>query len=280
MSEGDTVKSTPGLPGTAESITSDLIELGVKPGMVLMVHTSLAKMGWIVGGAQAVIMAIQNVLGESGTMVTPTFTSSNGDPTHWSKPPVPEAWWKVIIDHQPAYDPDLSPTREIGAVAETFRGHPDTLRSSHPLGSFAAQGPLAEYITSDQPLSFPLGKNSPVEKMYDNDAWVLLLGVPHDNNSSMHLAEFRADIPGKKHTVRASAMMVDGKREWVKYRDFVYIEDLLPEIGKDFDAESKTLKVGKIAQAESRLFSQREMVDFAIDWLENRMPERIKPFDG
>ena len=278
MTEHDVVNSTKGLPATVESLTKDLTDLGVKHGMTILVHSSLSSLGWVVGGAQAVLMALDNVLTESGTLVMPTFTDSNGEPSGWSKPPVPEPWWQVIRDHMPAYDPDLSPTREMGIVSETFRKMPGVLRSSHPELSFAARGPLSEAIIDNHSLWYSLGEKSPLARIYENNGWVLLLGVGYSNNTAMHLAEYRANAPGYHEVKISAAMMVDGRREWVTYKNINYNEDLLVPVGEDFDRECPDIRIGKVAQASTRLFPQRVFVDFAIEWLKNRMPDRIKPY--
>jgi len=259
MSEHDVVKVTEGLPATVESIKSDLLQLGLKPGMTLFMNSSLTSMGWVVGGAQAVLMALDEVLTDAGTLVMPTFTGSNGEPSNWRDPPVPESC-------------------EMGIISETFRKLPGTFRSSHPALSIAARGRLAEKFVSNHSLDYSLGENSPLARVYENDGWVLLLGVGHGSNTSMHLGEYRADSPAYKEIDLGVAMMVDGKREWVTYKNINFNEDLMESIGADFDKEYPDIKIGKIGQAECRFFPQRALVDFTSDWLENRMPERIKPY--
>src|SRR5205085_4042113 len=106
-------------------------------------------------------------------------------------PPVPEAWWETIRNERPAFDARTQPTRGMGAIAECFRSWPGSQRSDHPLVSFTALGPNAERIAANHELANGLGEGSPLARLYDLDAHVLLLGVGHANNTSLHLAEYR-----------------------------------------------------------------------------------------
>jgi aminoglycoside 3-N-acetyltransferase len=62
----------------------------VKPGDILLVYSSLSSLGWVNGGAEAVVLALPDVLGETGTLVVPTQFPDNSDPANWQHPPVPE----------------------------------------------------------------------------------------------------------------------------------------------------------------------------------------------
>ena len=139
MPEGQVVEKTETL-ATVESLQADFEALGVKKGMVLIVHSSLSAIGWVCGGAVAVIIALQEVLGETGTLVMPTHSTDLSDPSQWENPPVPESWWQTIRETMPAYAPDLTPTRSMGKIVETFRKQDGVLRSAHPLHSFCARG--------------------------------------------------------------------------------------------------------------------------------------------
>ena len=51
--------SPKGMPlQTKASIASDLQHLGVRGGQLLMVHSSLSSIGYVLGGAQAVVRAL------------------------------------------------------------------------------------------------------------------------------------------------------------------------------------------------------------------------------
>lgn len=258
---------TPTSFATQPSLAADFAALGVEPGMVLVVHSSMKAMGWVNGGAAAVILALEDVLGPQGTLVMPTHTADLSDPANWVNPPVPEAWWETIRATMPAYDPALTPTYYMGAIPETFRKQTGVLRSANPDASFAAWGQHAKYIIENHAL-FPLfGEQSPLARVYELDGWVLLLGVGHDRNTSLHVAEGRARIPHP--TMRfGSPMMIDGARQWVAFDDIDWDDTGFAQLGADFARDSGLQREGKVAQAAALLMPQRALIDYAVGWLE------------
>ena len=268
MSERDAVDKS-ARPATVDSIGDDLARLGVEPGMTLLVHSSLSAIGWVSGGPVAVIQALEAVLGPSGTLVMPTHSTGLTEPRNWQNPPVPEDWWPIFRDTAPAYDPDLTPTRSMGAIAETFRRQRGVVRSGHPHSSFAAWGPHAEAVTRDHALEFGMGEGSPLARLYDLGGHVLLLGVGHGNNSSLHLAEYRGEYPWKTVEKEGAPITVDGKRQWVEFDELDLVSDDFPALGEAFEAGAAdgVLRRGRIGLAESRLMRQRPLVDFAVEWM-------------
>lgn len=269
MPEGQVVDKTETL-ATVESLQADFEALGVKKGMVLIVHSSLSAIGWVCGGAVAAIIALQEVLGETGTLVMPTHSTDLSDPSQWENPPVPESWWQTIRETMPAYDPDLTPTRSMGKIAETFRKQDGVLRSAHPLHSFCARGPQASYIIGSHSLAYGMGENSPLGRIYDLQGSVLLLGVGHSSNTSIHLAEYRADFPTKRVVREGAPISQAGSRIWGTFENIDVDDSDFDHIGEDFlrsDA-GKAVQHGKVGIAECQLMPQRVVVDFAVDWLE------------
>lgn len=264
-------------PGTVESLVQDLTALGVRPGMTLLVHSSLSKLGYVISGAQSVILALEQVLGPLGTLVMPSHSSELSEPAYWHHPPVPAEWWPILREHMPAFLPDLTPTREMGLIAETFRKQDGTQRSSHPQDSFVARGPQADRITAGHALAFGLGEHSPLARLYDLDGWVLLLGVGHGNNTSLHLAEMRASFPGKKVERQGAPVMVDGLRQWVEFDALEWEDGDFPRLGADFARDTGLERVGRVALAEARLMPQRALVDYAVGWMERNRPGAQPP---
>ena len=94
-------------PITKTDILTALSEIGLGKGQVVMVHTSLSSLGYVCGGAQTVIEALIETVGEDGTIMMPTQSWKNLDPedgVHWT---VPEEYWQIIRDNWPAYDREL-----------------------------------------------------------------------------------------------------------------------------------------------------------------------------
>lgn len=256
-----------------EDIVCALKNVGVHEGQTIMVHTSLSSFGFICGGAQTVIEALLECIGEEGTLMMPTQSWKNLDPetgVHWEEP---REWWQTIRDNWPAYDKAITPTNSMGAVAEMFRKWPGALRSDHPARSVAAFGRYAEYLTRDHDLSNIFGEGSPVGKLYELDGYVLLMGVGYDKNTSIHLADVRAEYPGKHYVTEHSAMMVDGKREWVAYQTLFVDGEDFEQIGEAFELQGKTSRV-LLGNGSICLLRQRELVDFSVEWIQQN--RRVK----
>jgi len=264
ITEGDIVNNTTS-PNTIATLKHDFEVLGIKTGSVIIMHSSLSKIGWTVGGPVSVIQALIEILTSKGTLVMPTFSSDNTEPSRWENPPVPEKWWDIIRNEMPAYHPEITPTRGVGKIAESFRKWPNVVRSNHPTTSFTAWGKHAKFVTKDHTLKIDLGENSPLGRIYELNGHILLIGVNHSNNTSLHLAEYRCEFPGKRYILNGCAMVLNNKRQWVEWNELDHNSDDFEYLGKDYEADIE-YKPGKVGLAEARLISQRDIVDFAQVW--------------
>lgn len=263
MSEKDIIEQTRA-PVTVSGIVWDLGQLGVREGDVVIVHSSLSRMGWVCGGTQAVVQALLQAVGSEGTIVMPAQSGNWSDPAAWQNPPVPPEWVDIIYDEMPAFDPATTPTYAMGQIPEAFRTYPGTKRSGHPQVSFCANGKLAEDIVSEHPLTPQFGWDSPLGKLYELEAKVLLLGVGYDSCTSFHLAE--ATLPEMPVKKMGTAMMEEGKRVWKWFTDFVYDADDFGVLGAHYELEGDVRK-GKVGQADCALFDVRRAVDYARPWI-------------
>jgi aminoglycoside 3-N-acetyltransferase len=250
-----------------QDILDALAAVGVQKGQNVMVHTSLSSLGFVCGGAQIVIEALLESVGTDGTIMMPTQSWKNLDPStgvHWEEP---EQWWQLIRDNWPAYHKDITPTNTMGAVAEMFRKWPGSLRSDHPARSVAANGKWAQYLTTGHDLSNIFGEDSPVGKLYELDGYVLLIGVGYDKNTSLHLADVRAEYPGKHDCTEYSAITENAQRVWKAYNTLYVDGEDFEEIGKAFE-EARSVQKASLGNATITFMKQRELVDFAVEWIE------------
>ena len=111
MSERQVIQKTR-MPLTKAKLIEEFKLLGIKPTDSIIVHTSLSKFGFIIGGALTVIQALQDVVTE-GTIIMPTQSGDNSNPEEWKNPPVSTSWIPLIKEHSPAYDPAVTPTLSL-----------------------------------------------------------------------------------------------------------------------------------------------------------------------
>ena len=250
-----------------QSLIDAFRELGILPGMTVMVHTSLSSLGYVCGGAQTVIRALLETVTREGTIVMPTHSYKNLDPDMGVHNEVGANDWQAIRDNWPSFDKRLTPVDGMGKVAEEFRLWPWTYRSDHPAYSIAANGKHATFLTVKHKLSDIFGDSSPIGRLYELDSYVLLIGVGYEKVTSLHLAEYRANYTGKHNILAHSADFEGGKRVWKAYETLLVDAGDFKQIGKDFEKSHPVAKV-QLGNATLRLIRQRELVDFAVKWIE------------
>lgn len=180
-------------------------ELGLTDDKDIIAHVHLPSLGPVKGEAEAVLQAIMAV---SGTVVMPAFTYQTQIIPQVGPPDnaIEYGTGDLVNAKAEIFRPDLPVHPDIGVVAETFRQERFTLRSTHPIYSFIAQGPNARQALSSQTRENPLG---PIAFLEAQDGAVLLMGVDQRQNFSLHLAEQRA---GRK-TFTRWALTIDDIEE-------------------------------------------------------------------
>ncbi len=167
-----------------------LRDLGVERGRPVIAHASLSAFGKVNGGAETLLGAL---LASFGRVLMPAFT--------YKTMLVPEAGPPDnALDYGSGRDmnrmaeffhPDMPADRLMGAVAEALRRSPLAQRSMHPILSFAGIG--VETELESQSLTEPL---APIGRLHEAGGWVVLLGVDHTVNTSIHYAERLAGREG------------------------------------------------------------------------------------
>jgi len=231
---------------TAASLVADFTALGVRRDMIVMVHSSLGRVGRTEGGPIAVIEALLEVLGPDGTLVMPAESPQLSD-----------------LASLEVFDPKTTATT-MGAIPEAFRSYPGTHRSSHPLVSVCANGRRARAITAAHALELCEGRGTPFEKLYELDGWTLLLGVGFNRCTSLHYAE--SLVPNRRTMISRFPIIENGVRVWVEKLSMGTDNGThFPIVGQRF-VDRGHVRSGKVGNADALFFSTRALVDFAADY--------------
>ncbi len=179
-------------------------------------------------------------------------------------------------EHPPTRASITGDLRSLGIVSgvETFHRVPGVLRSHHPMVSHLAFGPKAAVIVQDHSLADGFGEQSPLARLHDLDATVVLIGVGHANNTTLHLAEHRSSWPGKQHSTQGAPLLVDGIRTWVTFDDLDSDTDDFEAVGAAF-AAAGGVRSGPVGAATASVMSQRAIVAFATGWFTSHRPASL-----
>jgi aminoglycoside 3-N-acetyltransferase len=178
---------------TYRDFTRTFKELELGSHSLIIAHASIAAFGEVAGGADTIVGAL---LSTCGTVIMPAFTYRTMITPLIGPPENAIDYNSTEEDNLAAefFRPDMPVDSAMGVVAEALRRHPMATRSSHPLLSFS--GVHAEEALQSQTLEEPL---APIEWLAEYDGDVLLLGVGHTVNISLHYAEKQA---GRKQFLR------------------------------------------------------------------------------
>lgn len=257
------------MTGLESQLAHQLSELGIQRGGTLMVHAALSAVGRVNGGPATVLRALRGVLGPEGTVVVPTFTSDNSDSSSAHLERVrglSEEARAAVRESMPPFDPASSRSTGMGILAETVRQHPDSLRSTHPQTSFAALGPKAEHVIADHRPDCHLGEHSPLARLYEMGAEILLMGVGFDTCTAFHLGEYRISSPPRR-TYRC-VIRVNGRRQWWTYDDVALDDSDFGALGEHFERAEipGAVRSSSVGAATCKLVQFVDAVDYAKKW--------------
>jgi aminoglycoside 3-N-acetyltransferase len=225
-----------------DALRRQFADLGVEPGGVLLVHTAFSKVKPVEEGMLGLIAALEAQLGSQGTLVMPSMS----------------------YDDEQVFDAATTPCREeVGVVADTFWRLPHVRRGDNA-HAFTASGAQAALITSPSPLGVPHGLDSAVGRVYSLGGQVLLLGIGHDANTMIHLAE---NMAGVRYRLAARLRILkDGQPVWFEFAEVNHCCQNFHKMDIWLTAHGLQRR-GKAGHAEARLISSRAIVETALEHL-------------
>ncbi len=235
---------------TQEHITAGLRDLGLRKDSKVLVHSAMSSFGHVEGGADTIIDALLQTVGDNGTLLVPTLTGSE----------------ELSPANPPIFDPANTPCW-TGRIPETLRARPDAIRSLHATHSVAAIGADAEALARRHLESVaPCDEDSPYGLLAGmTDGYILLIGVNHQNNTTFHHIEEVAglDYHLQPDFAKATIITANGPVErhillhaYGNPRNFSVMEPLF--------IERRIQKTGQIGNALVRLIHAGAMVDLTL----------------
>lgn len=168
---------------TFRDLVTALRKLEIDRSHPVIGHASLSAFGEINGGAETLVGAMLSVF---PGLVMPAFTYKTMIMPEVGPEDNASEYGSGSDNNRMAefFHPDMPADRLMGAVPEALRRHALARRSVHPILSFTGVG--AGRALQAQNLEEPL---APIRVLAEEEGWVLLLGVDHTANTSIHYAE-------------------------------------------------------------------------------------------
>ena len=236
-------------------LRNKFLQLGLKKGMNIYIHSSLSSFGYIEDGANSVITVLKDII-KDGTIMMPTFTYAKKEF-------------------------NLNETCWTGKIAETFRLQENTKRSINPTHSVAVQGKYADSLAKGHEKSkAPFDENSPFAKFVKLDSYILMLGT--ENNSMIHYIQNKINFPhlflSRIHEFKFNNKIIKTKLHHPKV-SITYIcngnpctdVQFLVKMYKDLKFEGRIMKTVKIGNAVCHLIKTKEFVNEATKYLKDNI---------
>jgi aminoglycoside 3-N-acetyltransferase len=217
----------------------------------LIVHASLQAFEPVAGGTNSIVGALLSTV---EMVLTPTFTTRTMVTPAVGPPDNAINYGDALGLNNDAmfFTPDLPADPDMGDVAEIIRCHPDARRSSHPILSFA--GLNVDEALESQSIEDPF---APISWLADFDGDVLLVGVDHTANVSLHYSEKAA---GRVQFTRW-ALTPEGV---VACPGFPGCPDGFQAIAPRLEAVVRRVQVG---HGTIEAIPLRDLVNIAVGWI-------------
>ncbi len=213
-------------------------------GKPIIVHCSLKAIGEIEGGAETLLWALKtHFTKDGGLLIIPTHT-----------------WDNLILD--------LRESKTcIGVLPTIATKSKDGVRSHHPTHSvtvFGERQRVVDFIKDDEKVDTPTSPTGSYGKLYDNDGYILLIGVGHEKNTFIHCVE---EMLGVKRYLneKICAQFIDEKGivtdRLLYWFDETTIDDVSKYFGKfeeAFDYYGR-IQRGALGNAKTQMIKARDV---------------------
>jgi aminoglycoside N3'-acetyltransferase len=259
-------------------LVADLARLGVRRDDTLMVHASLRAVGPVEGGPVTVLAALEEAVGEGGTLLMVLGAACVPE---WSHDPTAAEVAAALASASPFAAHRTPADPEVGYLAEHFRRSAGTRVSDHPLGRFGARGARAARLLDRVPWDDYYGPGSPLDRFREEGGRVLRLGADRNTVTLLHLAEYLVPMERKR---RVRKHVVVDAPEGARVRRVEALDDsdgIVEWPGEDYFALLLTDylagglgRSGRVGNASSELIDAGDLLEFAVRWMKLHLEGR------
>lgn len=249
-------ENTNAIVSSKKEVLKVLQELGVRKGMTILVQGDMRRLGYVIGEEQIIIEALMETVGFEGTIVMPSFTPHLCDPAN-KKEHVARFHWDDVRRNALPFHRKKSLPKSYETLIQQFLNNEGVIRSYHPLYSFAAWGKYAKLICDKHPLHFGLNEDSPLGKLEELNAFVVMLGKDMQDSVAFHLAHY------KKHLLPIKTIYApienNRKLQWKAMLDLDFTNIQYQNCCRAME-ERKVVRSSYLGGGKCVFFSMREAV--------------------
>lgn len=228
-----------------QDVKKALMTMGIRKGMVVLLEAKGNCKDYLLGGEQALIEAIMEVVGYEGTIIVSTFTPQLLDPSQ-SEEKITRSLWKDIRKYSTGFDLKLTMPLKENYLAHQFLRNEGVIRSYHPLYSFAVWGKYAKLICDKHPLHFGLNEDSPLGRLLDFQGKIILFNQDIDDSIGIKYNLYKnIQLPIR---IVSAPILINHRTLWKDMLDVQYntthIEKLIS--GLKSEEKGQCCKVGDV----------------------------------
>jgi aminoglycoside N3'-acetyltransferase len=235
------------IPKTSLKQFQDHLEaLGLSRGMNIAIHSNMVSFGRLEGGLDSAYSVIRRMIGESATVVVPTYTPK--------------------LSPDSAFNPDKTLPQSMGVLSNFMMHRERSVRTVTPIHSHAIEGPLKRKLcAADHNIS--MGPGSIFQAMQDEGFYLLLLGSNFQQGATfVHHVEactgvyYREWLELKRKVVQADGAVKDFKLRYYGRNQESGLKTNLNLLQNKLEASGFCTKVS-IKQSASYLMNLLDLFD-------------------
>lgn len=237
---------------TKEYVKDRLSDLGAPKDRIVLVHSALRLVGEVEGGGEGLLDALIEYFTEDGGLLCiPTHTWANLGTD------------KITLDL-------MNPESNLGALSAIALKDSRGIRSENPTHSMVVFGDrkrAERFVSGEINVKTPTAPESCYGKIYDEDGYILLLGVGQEKNTYLHCVAEKLDLPNRMSDKPIKVTVRRSTGEMIESEMLLYETDFKVDVSYRFPKYDTAFRYrgctrqGFVGNAPTQLCHARGMLD-------------------